>query len=375
MNILAYVHLRNIVRSTGAGRVARELVEHVARRDGVNMHILADRADHAAIADEMNVRWAAFPYHLFSSDTSLQQRKWMMYQRPTAEHFWPEAQIVHCTGESYVPTASSRLVVTVHDAAYFDHGAHLLSLATLKQQVKWRVLYRTLLRKVDVFHTVSHFSAERLADAFPAIRSRLRVVYNGVSSLFFEPRDSDVEQLLSGKGLKNRRYVLLPGGLHYRKNAEMILKAWPILQERIPDVALVVAGHNHAAYLPLAAELGKSVILTGFVEDKTLRALYHGAQVVWFPSRYEGFGLPVLEAMACGAAVVASNTTSIPEISGDAAVLVSPYSIDENVEAIDAVIQDGQLRARLRRRGKKRAAPFTWDASSIQMREIYSSLL
>ena len=339
------------------------------------MHILADRADHAAIADEMNVNWASFPYHLFSNDASLQQRKWIMYQRPTAEQFWPEAQIVHCTGESYVPTAGSRLVVTVHDAAYFDQGAHLLSLATLKQQVKWRVLYRTLLRKVDVFHTVSHFSAERLTAAFPAIGSRLRVVYNGVSSLFFEPRDSDVEQLLVDKGLKNRRYVLLPGGLHYRKNADMVLKAWPILQERIPDVALVVAGHNHAAYLPLAAELGKSVILTGFVEDKTLRALYHGAQVVWFPSRYEGFGLPVLEAMACGAAVVASNTTSIPEISGDAAVLVSPYSIDENVEALDAVIQDGQLRARLQRRGKKRASPFTWDASSIQMREIYSSLL
>ena len=375
MNILAYVHLRNIVRSTGAGRVARELVEHVAGRDGVNMHILADRADHAAIAGEMNMRWASFPYHLFSSDTSLQQRNWMLYQRPTAEHFWPEAQIVHCTGESYVPTANSRLVVTVHDAAYFDRGAHLLSLATLKQQVKWRVLYRTLLRKVDVFHTVSHFSAERLAAAFPAIGSRLRVVYNGVSSLFFEPRDSRVEQLLADRGLKNRRYILLPGGLHYRKNADMVLKAWPILQERIPDLALVVAGHNDAAYLPLAAELGKSVILTGFVEDTTLRALYHGAQVVWFPSRYEGFGLPVLEAMASGAAVVASNTTSIPEISGDAAVLVSPSSIDENVEAIDAVIQDGQLRARLRNRGKKRASTFTWDASAIQMREIYSSLL
>jgi glycosyltransferase involved in cell wall biosynthesis len=375
MNILAYVHLRNIVRSTGAGRVARELMEHVAGRDGVNMHILADRADHAAIAGEMNVRWASFPYHLFSTDTSRQQRNWMMYQRPTAEHFWPEAQIVHCAGESYVPTDGSRLVVTVHDAAYFDHGAHPLNLSTLKQQVKWRVLYRTLLRKVDAFHTVSHFSAERLAAAFPSIRSRLRVVYNGVSSLFFEPRDSAVEQLLLDKGLKNRRYVLLPGGLHYRKNADMVLKAWPILQQRFPDVALVVAGHNHAAYLPLAAELGKSVILTGFIEDKTLRALYHGAEVVWFPSRYEGFGLPVLEAMACGAAVVASNTTSIPEISGDAALLVSPNSLDENVEAVDAVIQDGQLRATLQKRGKKRALPFTWDASSVQMREIYSSLL
>lgn len=298
-----------------------------------------------------------------------------MYQRPTAEQFWPEVQLVHCTGESYVPTSSSRLVVTAHDAAYFDHGAHPLSLSTMMQQVKWRVLYATLIRTVDVFHTVSHFSADRLATAFPEIRSRLRVAYNGVSSLFFRPRDSDVEQFLECAGLKGRRYILLPGGLHYRKNAGLVLKAWPILQDRIPDVALVVAGHNDAEYLPLAAELGASVILTGFVEDESLRALYHGAQVVWFPSLYEGFGLPVLEAMACGGAVVASNSTSIPEISGDAAVLVSPYSVDENVEAIESVIQDGQLRESLRKRGKQRASPFTWNASSARLHEIYSGLL
>jgi glycosyltransferase involved in cell wall biosynthesis len=375
MNILAYVHLRNIVDSTGAGRVARELVEHVARREAVNMHILADRADHASIANNMNAQWTSFPYHLFTDDTSRQQRKWMMYQRPTAEQFWPEAQIVHCTGESYVPTSRSRLLVTLHDAAYFDQGAHPLALSTLKQQTKWRVLYKTLLRKVDLFHTVSNFSADRLAAAFPGIRSRLRVVYNGVSSLFFEPRSSDFETLLESAGLQGKRYVLLPGGLHYRKNADMVLKAWPILQERMPDVLLVVAGHNDPAYLPLAAELGKSVVLTGFVADPTLRALYHGARVVWFPTRYEGFGLPVLEAMACGCAVVASNNTSVPEIAGHAAVLVSPFSLDENIEAIQTVINDAQLRAELRKQGKKRAASFTWNNSSAQLHEIYSSLL
>jgi len=374
MNILAYVHLRNIHRPTGAGRVARELIENVALRDNVNMHILADQADYDAVAHKVGHPWTTFPYHLFSSDTSVQQAKWIFLQRPAAEMYWQGAQIVHCTMESYVPTAGSRLVVTIHDAAYFD-GAHAQSFATFKQQLKWRILYETLSRTADVFHTVSHFSAERLAEAFPMIRSRLRVIHNAVSSIFFEPFDPHADEYLRNTGLNGERFILLPGGLHYRKNADMVLKAWPVLRSRVPDLKLVIAGHNSPEYLRAARMLGDSIKLTGFVDDEQLRALYHGAQAVWFPSQYEGFGIPVLEAMACGAPVVASNTTAIPEISGGAAILVRPRSVDENVEAIEAVVNDGRLRDSLRRQGKKRAQPFTWSASAAQLHAVYSELL
>jgi glycosyltransferase involved in cell wall biosynthesis len=374
MNILAYVHLRNIHHCTGAGRVARELIEHVSRCEDVNMHILADQADYKAVAHKVAGPWTTFPYHLFSRDTSIQQAKWILFQRPTAEAYWPKAEIVHCTMESYVPTSGSRLVVTIHDAAYFD-GAHPHSFSTFKQQLKWRILYGTLSRTADVFHTVSHFSAERLADAFPMIRSRLRVIHNAVSPIFFESFNGNAEGYLAISHLRERRFVLLPGGLHYRKNADLVLRAWPILRDRFPDLTLVIAGHNHPDYLPAARDLGPSVILTGFVEDRQLRALYHCAQAVWFPSQYEGFGLPVLEAMACGAPVVASNNTAIPEISGDAALLVHPRSIDENVQALEAVVNDGDLRANLVRKGKKRAEPFTWTASAAQLHAVYSELV
>jgi glycosyltransferase involved in cell wall biosynthesis len=374
MNVLAYVHLRNIHRSTGAGRVARELIEHVARREDVNMHILADRADYETLADKVGHPWTAFPYHLFSSDTSLQQAKWIVFQRPAAEAYWPNAQIVHCTMESYVPTAGARLVATIHDAAYFD-GAYPQSFATFKQQLKWRILYGTLSRIADVFHTVSHFSAERLADAFPMIRSRIRVIHNAVSSIFFEPIGFQAETFLEASNLKSKRFILLPGGLHYRKNADLVLRAWPILHDLVPDLRLVIAGHNHPDYLQAARGLSKSVILTGYVEDWQLRALYHAAQAVWFPSQYEGFGIPVLEAMACGAPVVASNSTANPEISGDAAVLVNPRSIAENVDTIEAVVRDTQLQTKLGQRGRKRAEPFTWAASAAQLHALYSELV
>jgi glycosyltransferase involved in cell wall biosynthesis len=374
MNVLAYVHLRNIHRCTGAGRVARELIEHLALRQDVNMHILADQGDYNEVAHKVGGPWAKFPYHLFSSDTSFQQAKWIFLQRPAAEAYWPKAEIVHCTMESYVPKAGARLVVTIHDAAYFD-GVYPHCFATFKQQLKWRVLYSRLSRTVDIFHTVSNFSAERLAEAFPMIRSRLRVIHNAVSPVFFEPFDSNAEQFLETSNLKDRRFVLLPGGLHYRKNAELVLKAWPILREKIPDLTLVVAGHNHPDYLRAAKHLGPSVLLTGFVEDQQLRALYQGAQAVWFPSQYEGFGIPVLESMACGTPVVASNNTAIPEISGDAAVLVDPRRVDQNVEAIESVVSDGQLREKLREKGKKRAESFTWTASAAQLHATYSALM
>lgn len=375
MNILAFVHLRNIHRSTGAGRVARELMEHVSRCDGVNMHILADQADHRTIVPRVGEPWESFPYHLFSSSTSIQQAKWLVLNRPTAETYWPAAQIVHCTGESYVPSGAARLVVTVHDAAYFDRGAHREHFTTFKQQVKWRTLYGTLSRTADVFHTVSQFSAERLTAAFPQISSRVRVIHNGVSATFFEPPDHLGRAFLAATGLERRPFILLPGGLQFRKNADLVLKAWPILLERNPDLKFVVVGDSKPEYTVLADSLGKSFIRVGFVDDAVLRALYHAAIVVWFPSRYEGFGLPILEAMACGAPVVGSSCTAIPEIAGGAALLVSPDALSDHIDALESVIDDGCLRDSMRKRGRLRAEQFTWGAAAYRLHNVYSSLL
>ena len=373
-NVLMYVHMRNIYHSTGAGRVARQLTEHLARRKGVNVRILADQGDYRSVIDKLGEPWTGFSYRLFAKDTGLQQRQWLLIHRPTAERYWPDAEIVHCTGESYVPKSRARLVVTVHDAAYFEKEAHRKNLSTMSQSLRWRILYATLSRAADAFHTVSNFSAERLSTFFPSIRSRLRVIHNAVSPRFFEPLNAVGEDYLQSTGLTNRPYILFPGGLHYRKNADLLLHAWPILSERRRDLMLVVAGHCDPLLKARGEALGQSVRFTGFVEDDELHALYHGARAVWFPSRYEGFGLPVLEGMASGSAVVASNTTSIPEIAGDAALLVDPTSVSQNVDTLDAIVEDSALRGRCIAAGRIHAQKFTWDASAARLHELYSSL-
>lgn len=375
MNVLAYVHLRNIYGSTGAGRVARQLIEHLALAAQDQLHILADPADHQGIVHKVGAPWTTFPYHFFENETSRQQARWLFTEGPKAEHYWPEAEIVYCTAESYVPTGRSRLVVTLHDAAHFEEAAHRVTCASLKQSLKWRYLYRALARKADLFHTVSNFSAERIAHFVPDIKSRLRVVHNGVPPRFFQPVSDEGEEFLRHSKLRDEPFVLLPRGLSYRKNAELVLNAWPVLHKRFPALKLVVTSHCEPLYAAKAKALGDSVVLTGFVSDEALCALYHAAHLMWFPSRYEGFGLPVLEAMACGTPVVASDSSSLPEVVGDAGVLVSTTNATAHIDAIDSLLRDSQLREAWSQRGKIRAAQFTWERAADQLRQHFLSLI
>lgn len=375
MNLLAYVHLRNIHGSTGAGRVARQLTEHLAARSDTNLHILADANDRARILPLVGGPWTDYTYHTFAADTSRQQARWFLLGRPLAEEFWPEAQVVFCTAESYVPVRSARLAVTLHDAAYFEAGAHRRDKAFFLQRLKWKLLFAKMARKVDMFHTVSNFSAERLGHFFPQIASRIRVVHNAVTPHFFAPVPPEGRQILDANGLSDRVYILVPGGLQFRKNAELILEAGARLKERFPNLTIVIPGHSDPAYAERVNALSPTFRLLGFVDDSSLHALYSNASVVWFPSRYEGFGLPVIEAMACAAPVVCSSAASLPEIAGDAAVLVDPANPVAHATAIEMLLTDSRARQDLSARGLSRAAGFTWASSAEKLLTCFKALL
>jgi glycosyltransferase involved in cell wall biosynthesis len=375
MNILAYVHLRNLYGSTGHGRVARQITEHLAQEPADQLRILADPEDHRKVVHEVGSPWTEFSYHFFRNETSRQHARWAFTGKPLAEEYWPEAQIIYSTCESYVPTRKARLVVTLHDAQIFEDDALPRRWLLYRERLKLKLTHGLVCRKADLITTVSQHSAARLAHYFPKMRSRLRVVQNGVSPCFFSPVTAEGKRIVHELSLHDRPFVLLPGGLNHRKNAGLVLRAWPLIHEIHPEVQLVIAGHCDPLYVAPARSLGDSVTLTGFVSDEALCALYDAAQVVWFPSLYEGFGLPVLEAMARGTPVVTSDTTSLPEVAGGAAVLVSPQSADENVGAVDHLLKDGGERDALGRRGKLRAQQFTWQRAAAQLRRQFLSLM
>ena len=375
LNVLAYVHLRNIHGSTGAGRTARQIVEHLALREDVSLRVLADAEDKRRILPLVQEPWVGYEYHTFAADTSRQQARWFFLDSPPAEAFWPEAEIVFCTGESYVPVRKARLVMTAHDAGYFEPGAHTRDVTYWKTRLKWELLYKKLTRTVNMFHTVSEFSADRLAHFFPAIKSRIRWVHNGVTPHFFGPVAAAGKDFVRDAGLAERPFVLVPGGLHFRKNAELILEAAPMLLERFPDLLIAVVNHTNPVYAEKAAVYAPRVRLLGFVSDEALHALYTEATVVWYPSRYEGFGLPVVEAMACGASVVASNSSSIPEIAGEAATLVDPADARAHVDAISGLLTDALAREQYAVAGRARAAKFTWAKCADELKRDFDALI
>jgi glycosyltransferase involved in cell wall biosynthesis len=176
------------------------------------------------------------------------------------------------------------------------------------------------------------------------------------------------------------RYLLFVGTIEPRKNLTRLLHAFePLRKEGLTD-ALVVVGKRGWLYGDFFAELERSpvreaVILPGFVPDEHLPAVYAGAQALVFPSLYEGFGLPTLEAMACGTPVACSDTASLPEVGGDAALYFDPTSEDAILQTLRRLLSDAELQEELARRGLTRASHFSWDRVAAETEAVYRAVM
>jgi glycosyltransferase involved in cell wall biosynthesis len=252
-----------------------------------------------------------------------------------------------------------RSVVTVHDLGYlYWPGAH--------SRRRWWYLHLSTLYNARAATQVIADSAATRDDlvaryAIPA--GKIRVVHLGHRPEFRPLPEADVAAVRARYGIRGQ-YVLAVGTLQPRKNLGRLFEAFVSAREQTgSECKLLVAGgsgHGGEAIRKQAASKGDAVRLLGYVPDADVPALMGGALALAFPSLHEGFGLPALEAMACGTPVVASDTTSLPEVVGDAGLLVPPTDVAAVAAALARVVGDAGLRADLRRRGLERAARFTW---------------
>jgi glycosyltransferase involved in cell wall biosynthesis len=271
-------------------------------------------------------------------------------------------------------------VVTVHDL--LDHMYRVNSQSTLKRQLHFQFTKRVLHRAARIF-AVSNFSKTDTVRLFNVPPQKIEVIYNAIDDSFRLGHASDAERhAVAERYQVNTPFLLYAGRISPHKNVVRIIEAFAALkgelskEGKFEDLKLIIIGDEVSKHPDLRRACVKAAVqndvrFLGFVPIDVLRIFYDQAKIFVFPSLYEGFGLPPLEAMAHATPVVTSNTSSVPEVVGNAAVMVNPENVFEIMRALHRVLVDQPLRDKLKARGLEQAAKFSWEASVRRMLEVY----
>lgn len=349
-------------RQTGNERYAVELATALAARDDIDLLAYVDRGvswpTDAQPAPALRELSARAPQLRIPLELPWRARR-------------DRAEILQV---SYVgpPLGGPPLVTTIHDLSFEDEP-DLFALPT-RLRLQW--LVRRSARRSAAVTAVSEFTRQRVIDLYRLSAEKVHVVHDGVGSHWRPITAAESTAAMSGMDVP-RPFILFVGTSHERKNLPRLIAAVSALRAAgQPDLALVVAGPRTPGHDALddaiaanhAAEWTKRL---GYVDDEQLRALYGAAAAVAYVSLYEGFGLPVLEALASGATVVASRTTGVGEAAGDACILVDPSEIDSITDGLRRALDDGPLKVELRARAPAHLAQFTWSRAAAAMAQVY----
>jgi glycosyltransferase involved in cell wall biosynthesis len=357
----------------GIGRYVRELVAALANQDSVTQYrLFVAGAQALPAAPGANFSW---------SPTAITPRWWARIwhraQIPLpVEFFTGRIDLFHATDFTLPPTLC-RTILTVHDLSFVRVPE--TASPTLKRYLD-TVVPRSV-KRADHILADSQATKDDLIALYGTPSDKVTVLLSGVEARFRRIDDlNSLERVRVRYALPQRPYILSVGTVQPRKNYVRLVEALGVLRGQGLDVALVIVGAAGWLANPIyetinRLRLSEFVHFTGFADDSDLPALYTGAACVALPSLYEGFGLPVLEAMACGAPVLTSNISSLPEVAGDAALLIDPHETQAIAEGLMRLITDSALRDQLIARGYLQAARFTWDRSALELQAIYRRLL
>ncbi len=298
----------------------------------------------------------------------------LVYTLSRACRRW-QADVLHVT---YVAPffAPCPVVVTVHDVSFRRYP----SFFSPKDRMLFATLLPFTLRRASAVVAVSRHAQKEIVEAYPFLDSKVHVTAEAADPHFRPVRDKELLQTARSRYGIGQDFILAVGNLQPRKNLLRLINAFASVREQVEAIQLVVVGKAQwqaSAVYDSVKRMGleEEVLFLGHVPDRDLVMLYNCARVFVYPSIYEGFGLPVLEAMACGTPVITSNASSLPEVAGDAAILVDPFSQEQIAHAVRRVLQDSELALSLSRKGLERAQQFSWQKAAQETVAAYQTVL
>ncbi len=354
------------IHDFGIGTYIRNLLRQLARIDRDTEYVLLCREPDLGIAAQLgpNFRSVREPSPNYSLREQIHVPWVLRRERPDVYH-----------APHYVLPAAVRCrsVVTIHDCIHLMFPQYLPNKAAYAYA---RASMWAAARRSDRILTVSEASKRDILSLFNVKPEKIVVVYNAIDEHFSAtPSEEHVARIRERYQL-DHKFVLYVGNIKPHKNLVRLIEAFSELRRTHDDLKLLIIG-DEISKLPALRravhrnKLHKYVRFLGYLKDDTLTVLYRLASVFVFPSLYEGFGLPPLEAMASGTPVVTSNVSSLPEVTGDAAVLVDPYDVDSIGDGIRRILDDPQLAEALRIKGLKRAREFSWERSVEKTQRVY----
>jgi len=286
-----------------------------------------------------------------------------------------KVEIFHDPAFSAPLLGSIPVIVTVHDLAFLRYP-HAFTWKTL---CYFKAFLKQTLRRADIIISVSESVKKDLLDLYEISANKIVVIHEGTDEYFKKLYNKEDINRIKKKYKISGDYLLSVSAINPRKNIIRILHAYKILLDKKIDIKLVLVGKKAWLYQNIEKELVKlhlsnKVIFTGHISKEELRILYNGASVFLYPSLYEGFGLPLLEAMACGTPVITSNISSMPEVVGPAGVLVNPLKCEEIAEGIIKLITDKGLRYKKICLGFERVKKFSWKETAKKTLSVYEKL-
>lgn len=357
----------------GIGRYVRELIAALSRLDTRTQY----RLFVSGAAGQMPELTQNFTWRTTRLSPRWLARLWHRARIPLpVEIFTGRIDLFHATDFVLPPlTPGVSSILTVHDLSYLRVPE--AASPSLRRYLE-HVVPRSAKRATHILAD-SQATKDDLLDAYDLEPDKVTVLLSGVDKRF-RPALGSISDLCQRYALPDRPFVFSLGTVQPRKNYVRLVRAIANLRAQGYDIDLVIAGGKGWLDAPIYQAIADAKIIDhvhmiGFVDEVDLPALYTAASVFAFPSLYEGFGLPVLEAMACGTPVLTSKVSSLPEVAGDAALVVDPYDEEAIADGLKRIIDDDALRAEFIQRGKQRAAHFTWARSAETLLNVYQCVL